>query len=224
VIRAEVKTVGKTGVEMEALTAVSVAALTAYDMLKPITNELEIERVRLLEKHGGKSDFRDECAQPLRAAVIVTSDGTFAGKRKDRSGVILRERLMAAGLEVAEYIVLPDERAKIQAQIEALCAAGIDLIATTGGTGMGPRDVTVEATRAVIEREVPGIAEAARSFGQRRTPYAMLSRALAGQRGQTLIVNFPGSSKGTEESLDALLPGMLHFFKMRATPSGGHGE
>ena len=104
--------------------------------------------------------------------------------------------------------------------MEEFIQQGVKLIITTGGTGLGPRDVTVEATREVIDREIPGIMEAARSFGQRRTPYAMLSRGLAGQKGDTIIVNLPGSSRGVEESLDAVFPAVLHAYKMMG--GGGH--
>ena len=92
---------------------------------------------------------------------------------------------------------------------------------TTGGTGLGPRDVTVEATEAVIDRQIPGVMEAARGYGQRRTPYAMLSRGIAGQKGKTIILNLPGSSRGVEETLDAVFPSILHAYPMMQ--AGGHG-
>jgi molybdenum cofactor synthesis domain-containing protein len=116
--------------------------------------------------------------------------------------------------------VIADEKLLISSLLEKYYQAGVNLIITTGGTGLGPRDVTVEATAAIIDREIPGIMEAARGYGQKRTPYAMLSRGLAGQRGKTIIINLPGSSKGVEESLDAIFPAILHAYKMMG--GGGH--
>jgi cyclic pyranopterin phosphate synthase len=218
-ITATVEAIWKTGVEMEALTAATAAALTVYDMLKPVDDDLSIESVRLVEKRGGKSDFREQVPEGFRAAVVVTSDGTAAGKRQDRSGRIICERLEALGI-VPEYSILPDDEERIVEALQELIGRGTDLILTTGGTGLGPRDVTVEATRRVIEREVPGIVEAARSYGQRRTPHAMLSRGVAGICGRTVIINLPGSSKGATETMDAIFPGVLHAFPM--IRGGGH--
>lgn len=215
-----VETVAKTGVEMEALTGVSIAALTLYDMLKPLDKTMEITGIRLAEKKGGKSQYQEKLPADFRAAVVVTSDGTHAGKRQDKSGRLIEERLRALGVPKIDYLVLPDDEEKIVAALLNYCKQGHRLIVTTGGTGLGPRDVTVEATRRVIEREVPGAAEAMRAYGQRRTPYAMLSRGLVGVRGATFIVNLPGSSRGTEESLNALFPGLFHGYGMLG--GGGH--
>ena len=218
-ITASVEAIWKTGVEMEALTAVSVAALTIYDMLKPIDKSLSIEAVKLDDKRGGKSDYRKHAPKNFTAAVIVTSDSTHAGEREDRSGRIIRERLESHGIR-PEVEVLPDERERIAARLRALVEAGTDLVVTTGGTGLGPRDVTVEATRDVIEREVPGIVEAARAYGQERTPYAMLSRGCAGVCRKTLIINLPGSSSGAAETMTAIFPAVLHAYGM--LEGGGH--
>lgn len=218
-ITASVEAIWKTGVEMEVLTAASVAALTLYDMLKPIDKEMEIVSTKLISKEGGKSDFVEKIPKGFQAVVIVTSDGTFKGMREDKSGKIIQQRLENYGI-CSMYHVLPDEQKQITELLEKLCEEGVQLILTTGGTGLGPRDVTVEATRQVIEREIPGILEAGRAFGQQRTPYAMLSRGIAGQRGKTLIVNLPGSSKGVEETLDAIFPAILHSYKMMG--GGGH--
>ncbi|MDP3920588.1 MAG: bifunctional molybdenum cofactor biosynthesis protein MoaC/MoaB [Candidatus Omnitrophota bacterium] len=219
VITALVEALWKTGVEMEALTAASVAALTVYDMLKPVDKDLEIVSTRLLRKKGGKSGFREWTPEGFKTAVIVTSDGTAQGKREDKSGKIIRERLEAHGL-TALYKVIPDDKELIRATLTAYCDEGVHLILTTGGTGLGPRDVTVEATAEIMDREIPGIMEAARSYGQRRTPYAMLSRGLAAQRGNSLIINLPGSSNGVRESLNAIFPGILHAYSMMG--GGGH--
>jgi len=214
-----VEAIWKTGVEMEALTAASVTALTIYDMLKPIDKDIEISNTRLISKKGGKSDFKAQLPKGFKAAVIVTSDGTFQGKRKDKSGRIIKDRLNDLGI-IYDYQILPDDQFEIKAALNIHIENGFDLIITTGGTGLGPRDVTVEATKDVIDREVPGIMEAARGHGQRRTPYAMLSRGIVGQKGSSLIVNLPGSSKGVEESLDAIFPHLLHAYGMMR--GGGH--
>lgn len=218
-ITASVEAIWKTGVEMEALTAVTVAALTLYDMLKPIDPEMEILSTKLVSKSGGKSDFTERIPKDFSAAVVVTSDGTYKGTRQDKSGRIIQQRLEDYGIS-STYTVLPDDQALILAKLKELCNEGVPLILTTGGTGLGPRDVTVDATRQVIEREIHGIMEAARSYGQQRTPYSMLSRGLAGQKGNTLIVNLPGSSNGVEETLNAIFPAILHGYKM--VKGGGH--
>lgn len=219
VILATVEAVAKTGVEMEALTAASVAALTVYDMLKPIDEAVEITSTKLLKKTGGKTSFVEKIPAKFKAAVIVTSDSTAGGTRQDKSGRIIEERLKSLGIEPA-YRVVPDDKPLIASAIREYCDQGVQLVVTTGGTGLGPRDVTVEATEEVIDRQIPGIMEAARGYGQRRTPYAMLSRGVAGQKGKTLVVNLPGSSKGVEESLDAVFPSILHAYKMIG--GGGH--
>jgi cyclic pyranopterin phosphate synthase len=209
------KAVAKTGVEMEALTGAAAAALTVYDMLKMLDDSLLIGEVALVSKKGGKSDFRDAFGRPLRAAVVVVSDSIAAGKKEDRSGRIMAERLEAEGVEVADHRVIPDDAALIQETVQRYCdEAKLDLVLTTGGTGLGPRDTTPEALTGIIEREAPGIAEAMRAYGQRRTPRAMLSRGRAGVRGKTLIVALPGSRGGVTESLDALLPGLFHALHM----------
>lgn len=219
-VRAEATAIWKTGVEMEALVAASLTAITIYDMLKPIDKSMEVLPARLLEKKGGKSDYQERLPSGFKAAVIVTSDGTAAGKREDNSGKLICERLKELGIANVEYIILPDETRQIQKALLEFCAQDVDLILTTGGTGMGPRDVTVEATRAVIEREMPAVVAAMQSYGQSRTPYAMLSRAVAGVRGRTIMVNMPGSSRGTKECLSAIFPALLHVYKMLR--GGGH--
>jgi molybdenum cofactor biosynthesis protein MoaC len=219
-IRVEVKTVGKTGVEMEALTAAAIAALTVYDMLKGIDKDVIIGETRLVEKHGGKSDFTEFFPLPLKAAVLVTSDSVSAGKKSDKSGKIIVESMKKFPVEVLAYEVVPDNQEDIRNKILGWVEQKIDLVLTTGGTGLGPRDVTVDTVRELIERDVPGIAEAMRSYGQRRTPYAMLSRGMVGVRGKTLIVTLPGSSNGVKESIAAIFPNVLHAFNMMR--GGGH--
>ncbi|OGX07591.1 MAG: bifunctional molybdenum cofactor biosynthesis protein MoaC/MoaB [Omnitrophica WOR_2 bacterium GWA2_47_8] len=219
VITAEVEEIGKTGVEMEALCAASVSALTIYDMLKPIDKEMEIISTKLISKKGGKSDYKEVLPGGFKAAILVTSDGTHKGIRADKSGKLIQERLESFGIQLL-YEILPDEKELIRAKLVKWCEEGVRLILTTGGTGLGPRDVTVEATREIMEREIPGIMEAGRAYGQNRTPYAMLSRGLAVQRGNTIIINLPGSSNGVRETLNAIFPAILHAYPMMG--GGGH--
>lgn len=214
-ITSEVKAIWKTGVEMEALTAVSAALLNMYDMLKPLDDGLSIGEMKLLEKKGGKSDYTDKLTHPVTAAVLVISDSTFEGKREDRSGKIIKEFLTTQPIDVKLYEILPDDKDRISKRlIELVDEENIELVLTTGGTGMGPNDVTPEATKSVIEKEIPGIAEAMRKHGKERTPYAMLAREVCGMRGKSVLINLPGSSRGARESLEALFPGLLHGFLM----------
>jgi cyclic pyranopterin monophosphate synthase len=214
IITAGARAVAKTGVEIEALLAAQLAAINLYDLLKPIDTEIGIGPTELLEKSGGYTDYEDSYSTPLKVAILVTSDSTAAGTRQDKSGLILKERISQEAVEVTHYEILPDDPDRIESWLKERCAQGADLILTTGGSGLGPRDCTVEATRRVIEKEIPGISESIRAYGRDRTPYAMLSRSIAGIRGSTIIVNMPGSSRGAQESLDAMLPGLLHAFKM----------
>jgi molybdenum cofactor biosynthesis protein MoaC len=214
-VTATVKAIYKTGVEMEALTAASVAVLTLYDMMKMLDDTMEIIGVKLLEKTGGKSDFKTKYDRPLHAAVLVMSDSVAAGSESDSSGQLIVERLKKEGIQVVDYKIIPDDIDNIvQTLIHYADEDKLDLVITTGGTGFSSRDCTPEAMKKVIEREIPGIPDAARSYGQERTPFSMLSRAKAGIRGKTLIVNLPGSKKGVIDSLGALFPGLLHSFKM----------
>jgi molybdenum cofactor synthesis domain-containing protein len=151
------------------------------------------------------------------------SDSVSAGQKTDASGQAITERLRAEGVEVVECLVIPDEPAVIERTL-IRCAdeMGVDLVMTTGGTGLGPRDHTPEVMARVIEREAPGIAEAVRAHGQERTPFSILSRGKAGLRGRTLIVNLPGSPRGVAESLDAVLRPVLHAFEIM--DGGGHSS
>ena len=146
-----------------------------------------------------------------RAHVITVSDGVSAGTREDRSGQALRVILENAGYEVSGPEVVPDEVERIK---NAISGADADFIVTTGGTGLGPRDVTPQATSALIDYEVPGLGELMRRAGAASTPMASLSRSLAGVRGQKLIINVPGSMKGATESLEAVLPVLDHAMQL----------
>ena len=208
----EVHTIYKTGVEVEAMHAASVVALTLYDMLKPIDKGIEIRNIRLVEKKGGKTDYK-EAAEGLTAAVIVCSDSIFAGKKEDKAGKAIITHLERYAIP-ATYTIIADEIADIQSNIKKAVDAGTSLVLITGGTGLSPRDVTPEAVRPLLDREIDGIAETLRNYGQDRTPYAMLSRSVAGTIGNTLVIALPGSTKGASESMDALFPAVLHIFKV----------
>ncbi|MES2830023.1 MAG: bifunctional molybdenum cofactor biosynthesis protein MoaC/MoaB [Bacteroidota bacterium] len=213
IIKVEVHTIYKTGVEVEAMHGASVAALTMYDMLKPIDKGIEIQNIKLVSKSGGKSEKETEDYSWLKAAVIVCSDSIFHGNGQDGSGKAIIDRLKQYSIEVETYDVLPDDANLIRER--ALILSGShNLLIFTGGTGLSPRDVTPEAIGDLISRPIAGIMETARRYGQERMPYAMLSRGVAGFIGEALTLTFPGSKRGAEESMDALFPQVLHLFKV----------
>jgi molybdenum cofactor biosynthesis protein B len=149
-----------------------------------------------------------------KAHVITVSDGVFHGTRDDKSGPALVKLLRGGGLEVGEPEVVPDEVERITDAIETAITLGADVVVTTGGTGLGPRDVTPQATAPLLDYEVPGIGEEMRRAGVGSTPTAALSRSLAGVRGRTLIINVPGSVRGAVESLEAVLPVLGHAVQL----------
>ena len=214
-ITVEVHTVYKTGVEVEAMHGVMITALTMYDMLKPIDKHVEILNVQLEEKKGGKTDIKYAYPETLKVAVITCSDSISKGVGEDKSGEIVVEHLKKHHLSVANKKVIADDFDAIQKEAQNLIKEGYQLILLTGGTGLSSRDVTPDAIRPLIEREVPGVMEAARNYGQQRTPYAMLSRGIAGFAGDSLIITIPGSPKGAEESMNAIFPYILHVFRVK---------
>jgi cyclic pyranopterin monophosphate synthase len=210
----EIHTIYKTGVEVEAMHAASVVALTMYDMLKPIDKGVSIEQIKLVEKRGGKSDRTPVGQHAISARIVVCSDSISSGKGEDRAGEVIREKLEKQGVHVLEKLIIPDDRDQIKQLAKEAAKSGIDLVIFTGGTGLSPRDVTPEALEEILDRRIPGIEEAIRNYGQQRTPYAMLSRSVAGLIGDTLVLGLPGSTKGSEESMDAVFPAVLHIFKV----------
>jgi molybdenum cofactor biosynthesis protein MoaC len=207
----KVKTVYKTGVEVEAMHGASIVALTMYDMLKPIDKEIEISTIKLINKEGGKSSFKNKFPNVIKAAVFVCSDSIFAGDKEDRSGKIIVEKLTSFGVETTHYEIIPDEIDVIQERTTAFAKEN-QLVIFTGGTGLSPRDVTPEALSPLLESRIPGIEEAIRDYGQQRMPYAMLSRTVAGTLGKSLVLALPGSTNGARESMDAIFPHVMHVF------------
>jgi len=150
----------------------------------------------------------------ITAAILTISDKGSRGEREDLSGAEIRAMLATLPAEISAYEIVPDETEQISAKIIHFTdELGVDLVVTTGGTGVTPRDVTPEATRAVIERELPGMSEAMRAESLKKTPHAMISRAVCGTRGQSLIINLPGSPRGVRENLEVLMPALMHTIK-----------
>jgi len=242
-IEATARVVGRTGVEMEALTAVSVAALTIYDMCKAVDRGMTIEAIRLVHKRGGRSgeywregEMTDERsgapqhahAEPggrrISVAVVTISDSAARGEREeDLSGRAVRENVSRFGGVVEHYEIIPDEQEIIAETLKVLADDGrYDVILTTGGTGLGPRDRTPQATKAVIDYDVPGLAELMRAESAKRARFAYLSRAVVGVRGETLIANLPGSPKGCAETVEILAPYIPHAVQLLRGEIGQH--
>lgn len=211
-IQCTVKTIYKTGVEVEAMHGASIVALNMYDMLKPIDKNVEIQQIKLLQKKGGKSDYTHKFRNKLNAAVVVCSDTIFQGQKEDKAGKAIIEKLEACNVSILDYCVIPDEKRDIQEKATYFQQQGADIIIYTGGTGLSKRDVTPDALEPLIDRQIKGIEEAIRNYGQNRTPYSMLSRSLAGTIKNTLVLALPGSTNGAKESMDAIFPAALHVF------------
>lgn len=205
-IETTAETISGTGVEMEALTAASIAALTLYDLLKPHAGtDLEILNVKLLEKTGGKSDYARRLTPACKGLLLVS--GRTRAETVARAG----ERLTGLGIQLgkAENVASDDLPARIQKALRQRVA----FIATIGGTGIAKDDRVIGAVRPLLDKELPGVMEAARSYGQARTPYALMSGGIAGLIDRTLVVTLPGSSGGADETLTALSAGIVHILE-----------
>ncbi|HSN09428.1 MAG TPA: bifunctional molybdenum cofactor biosynthesis protein MoaC/MoaB [Hanamia sp.] len=210
----EVHTIYKTGVEVEAMHGAAVTALVMYDMLKPIDKNVTISDIKLESKTGGKSDFNKKDHPEIKCAVIVCSDRISKGEKEDVSGKTIIERMKVFGIATSDYKIIPDDFNQIQSMVKSYADQKMDLVIFTGGTGLSSRDVTPDAIAPLIEKEIPGIMEHARNYGQQRMPYAMLSRGVAGYIKNTLVLTLPGSKKGATETIDALFPYILHLFEL----------
>jgi len=214
-IVATAKTTGKTGVEMEALTAVAIAGLTLHDMTKAVDPQSVLGEIQLIEKTGGRT--RPEVV-PGTAAVVVASTRAAAGTRDDTTGPVIATWLAERGYSASVTVVAD---ADVASALDPIIAAGPAVVITTGGTGMSPTDRTPEATAALLDRELPGIPEAIRARGLAHTPKAALSRGVAGTVGGTVIVNLPGSTGGVKDGL-AVLDELLEHLVAQVAGGGDH--
>lgn len=213
-VECRVRCIAATGVEMEALTGASLAALTLYDMLKPHTTELRISEIRLVSKVGGKSDFQETLDPPAKVVILLAQQEGKATLHR------IVEAVKGGGAEIVQCIDDIEDAEALRSHVLASIESNIELILTIGGTGLGSDDDAIETIAPMIERYLPGVMEAARSYGQRRTPYSMLSRGIAGVAKNTLIVTLPGSQRGALESFEAIFPGLWHAVKRQREGRG----
>ncbi|NMM48298.1 bifunctional molybdenum cofactor biosynthesis protein MoaC/MoaB [Marinigracilibium pacificum] len=208
-ISVTIKTIYKTGVEVEAMHGASIVALNMYDMLKPIDKNIEIGTIRLEKKKGGKSSFRLD-SEGLTAQIVVCSDTISKGEGEDKAGKIISSKLSDLGID-CDITIIPDDKEKIKA---ILSKNSHDMIIYTGGTGVGPRDVTPDVIEPLLDIRLKGVEEQMRNYGQQRMPYAMLSRSVAGIKDGRLVLILPGSTKGAAECIDSIFPHVLHVYKV----------
>ncbi|MFQ6616392.1 MAG: bifunctional molybdenum cofactor biosynthesis protein MoaC/MoaB [Fidelibacterota bacterium] len=211
-IEAVVKTTEATGVEMEALTAVSVAALTIYDMCKSVDKTLTISGIRLTEKTSGRGKPEPSETYRPRVGVMVISDSVHAGKARDTSGEILKHGFKEGGCTVDHFVVLPDGSDELEDTVKSWIAGGVDLVLTTGGTGLGPRDLTVPVLTELFDTRLSGVEQALHASGRRQGDTAMLSRLAAGRVDDAIVICLPGSSAACQDALRVLIPGIFHAF------------
>jgi molybdenum cofactor biosynthesis protein MoaC len=215
-IQSTVKTKEATGVEMEALSAVSGAALTIYDMCKSVDKTMVISEIKLVEKVGGKSDHATEYRP--RVGVITLSDSISKGENEDKSGPIIINGFSNSGCEVNHQKVLADGSEDLISTIQSWIKDGVELILTTGGTGLGPRDLTIQAVEKIFDSKLPGIEQALHAYGRGKIKTSMLSRLTAGVVNGAVLICLPGSTGAAKDALKVLIPTIFHSFHMM------HGE
>lgn len=211
-IKSEVKTKESTGVEMEALIAVTAAALTIYDMCKSVDKKMQIREIKLTEKKGGKSDFAVDYRP--KVGIITLSDSVFAGKRKDISGKILIDGFTKAGCKVAESKIMEDGSIELIPTIKKWIKQKVELIITTGGTGLGPRDLTIKKIENIFDSRLPGVEQALHSYGRGKIKTSMLSRLAAGVVKDSILIALPGSPNAVTDALQVLIPVIFHSYHM----------
>ena len=211
-IKAVAKTKEATGIEMEALAAVSVAALTIYDMCKAVDKTMIISDIHLVEKKGGKSDHKTGYSP--KTAILVLSQSVHEGKSEDTSGKILQEGLSKNGCKIDHTEVIPDDNKQLKTVMNDLISKDFELVVTSGGTGVGPFDVTIETIEPILSQRLSGVEQALHSYGRTKTPTAMLSRLLAGRIDKTFVICLPGSPGAAKDALSVLMPDFLHVFPM----------
>jgi len=211
-IKSTVKTKEATGVEMEALTAVSAAALTIYDMCKAVDKTMSIGEINLVEKVGGKSDHATEYRP--KVGVITLSDDVSSGKNKDKSGPILIRGFTDLGCSIEQEKVLPDGSDELISTIQNWIKDGVELIITTGGTGLGPRDLTIQTLEGIFDSKLPGVEQALHAYGRGKVKTAMLSRLTAGVVDGAIVICLPGSTGAVKDALNVLIPTIFHTFHM----------
>lgn len=212
-IRATARVKEATGVEMEALTAVSVCALTIYDMCKAVDQSMVISGIRLTEKKGGKSSHKMDYRP--KTGILVLSDTISQGVGEDKSGTILKKGFEESGCPIVHFEIIPDESAVLEQKIDQWVGEGVELILTSGGTGVGPRDITIETLEKKFSRRLPGIEQALHTYGLQKVKTAILSRLSAGLIGSTLVICLPGSPGAANDALQVLIPTIFHSFHMQ---------
>jgi len=209
-IQSIVKTKEATGVEMEALSAVSTAALTIYDMCKAVDKTMVIGEVKLVEKVGGESDFVVEYRP--KVGVITISDSVTDGESEDISGPILINGFSNAGCIVDHQNILPDGSEALVPTIQSWIKEGVELILTTGGTGLGPKDLTIDTLEKLFDSKLPGVEQALHAYGRGKVKTAMLSRLTAGVVDGSIVICLPGSTGAVKDALKVLIPTIFHSF------------
>ena len=206
------KTKEATGVEMEALSAVSTTALTIYDMCKALDKTMSIGDIKLIKKMGGKSDHI--MVHKPNVGIITLSDSVVSGDSKDQSGPILLEGFLNAGCIVEHQKVLPDGSKELVEIINSWVNDGVELIITSGGTGLGPRDLTIETLDKKFDYKIPGIEQSLHAYGRSKVKTAMLSRLTAGVIKGAIVICLPGSPSAVQDAIKVLIPTVFHAFHM----------